>query len=35
VDKAVAEEDGGVADKDQRVAVASNHRYSTYITMIV
>jgi len=25
----VAEEDGGVADKDQRVAVASNHRHAT------
>jgi hypothetical protein len=31
----VAEEDEGVADEDQRVAVASNHRHSTYITMIV
>jgi hypothetical protein len=35
VDKVVAEEDEGVADEDQRVAVASNHRHSTYITMIV
>ena len=34
-DTAVAEEDEGVADEDQRVAVASNHRHSTYITMIV
>ena len=34
-DKVVAEEDEGVADEDQRVAVASNHRHSTYITMIV
>jgi len=30
--KAVAEEGEGVADKDQRVAVASNYRHSTYIT---
>ena len=35
VDKVVAEEDEGVADEDQRVAVASNHRHSTYITMII
>ena len=38
VDKAdtvVAEEDEGAADEDQREAVASNHRYSTYVTMIV
>jgi hypothetical protein len=34
-DKGVVEEDKGVADEDQRVAVASNHRHSTYITMIV
>ena len=34
-DTAVAEEDEGVADEDQRVAVASNHRHSTYITVIV
>jgi hypothetical protein len=34
-DTAVTEEDEGVADEDQRVAVASNHRHSTYITMIV
>ena len=34
-DTAVAEKDEGVADEDQRVAVASNHRHSTYITMIV
>jgi hypothetical protein len=27
----MAEEDEGVADEDQRVAVASNHRHSTYI----
>jgi hypothetical protein len=33
-DTAVAEEDEVVADEDQRVAVASNHRHSTYITMI-
>jgi hypothetical protein len=30
-DKVVAEEDEGVADEAQRVAVASNHRHSTYI----
>jgi hypothetical protein len=35
VDKVVAEGDEGVADEDQRVAVASNHRNSTYITMIL
>ena len=29
---AAAEEEGGAADKDQRVAVASNYRYSIYIT---
>jgi hypothetical protein len=34
-DRVVAEEDEGVVDEDQRVAVASNHRHSTYITMIV
>jgi hypothetical protein len=34
-DEVVADEDEGVADEDQRVAVASNHRHSTYITMIV
>jgi hypothetical protein len=34
-DTAGAEEDEGVADEGQRVAVASNHRHSTYITMIV
>jgi hypothetical protein len=28
-DTAAAEEEGGAADKDQRVAVASNYRYST------
>jgi hypothetical protein len=32
---AVAEVDEDVANDDQRVAVASNHRHSTYITMIV
>ena len=32
-DAAVAEE--GVADEDQRLAVASNHRHPPYITMIV
>jgi hypothetical protein len=30
-DKVVAEEDEGVVDEDQSVAVASNHRHSTYI----
>jgi hypothetical protein len=35
VDTAVAEEDEGVADEDQRVAAASDHRHSTYITIIV
>jgi len=30
-DKAVAEENMVVAEEDQRVAVASNHRHSTYI----
>jgi len=30
---AAAEEEGGAADKDQRVAVASNYRYSKYITL--
>jgi hypothetical protein len=35
VDTAVAEEDEGVADEVQREAVASNHRHSTYITMVV
>jgi hypothetical protein len=30
----VAGEDEDVADEDQRVVVASNHRHSTYITMI-
>ncbi len=34
-DKGVAEENKGVTDEDQRVAVASNHRLSTYITMII
>jgi len=34
-DKVVAEEDEVVAEEDQRVAVASNHRHSTYITMII
>ena len=29
---AAAEEEGGAADKDQRVAVASNYRYSAYVT---
>jgi hypothetical protein len=31
---AAAEEEGGAADKDQRVAVASNYRYSTYNQLI-
>ena len=31
-DTTVAGEEGGVADKEQRVAVASNYRYSIYIT---
>ena len=35
LDTAVAEEDEGAADEDQREAVASNHRHSTYLTMIV
>jgi hypothetical protein len=35
VNKVVAEVDEGVADEDQREAVASNHRHSTYITMVV
>ena len=35
VDTVVAEEDEGVADEDQREAVASNHRHSTYITIVV
>jgi len=30
-DAAVAEEDEGVADEDQRLAVASNHRHPPYI----
>jgi hypothetical protein len=30
----VVEEDEGVADEDQRVTVASNHRHSRYITNI-
>ena len=34
-DTAVAEEEEGVADEDQRVAAASNHRHSTYLTMII
>ena len=34
-DKAVVEGDKVVAEEDQRVAVASNHRHSTYITMII
>jgi hypothetical protein len=34
-DKGVAEEDKGVADEDQSVVAASNHRHSTYITMII
>jgi hypothetical protein len=29
---AAAEEEGGATDNDQRVAEASNYRYSTYIT---
>jgi hypothetical protein len=35
-DEVVAAEEGkAVAEEDQRVAVASNHRHSTYITMII
>ena len=33
-DTTAAEEEGGAADKDQRVAVASNYRYSTYNQLI-
>ena len=35
LDTAVAGEDEGAADEDQREAVASNHRHSTYLTMVV
>jgi hypothetical protein len=35
VDTVVAEEDEGAADEDQKEAIASNHRHSTYITMVV
>jgi hypothetical protein len=34
-DTAAAEEDEVVAEEDKVVAVASNHRHSTYITMII
>ena len=34
-DTVVTEADEGVADEDHREAVASSHRHSTYITMIV
>jgi len=32
---AVVEEDTEAAEEDEVVAVASNHRHSTYITMII
>jgi hypothetical protein len=34
-DMVVAEEDMVVAEEDERAAVASNHRHSTHITMII
>jgi hypothetical protein len=35
VDKAETEVDEGAADEDQRQTEASNHRHSTYITLVV
>jgi hypothetical protein len=34
-DMGVAEEDEVMTEEDEGVAVASNHRHSTYITMII
>ena len=34
-DMVAAEEVEGVTDEDEGVAVASNHRHSTHITMII
>jgi len=34
-DTVVAEEDEVVTEEDEGVAVVSNHRHSTYITMII
>jgi hypothetical protein len=34
-DEVVTEEDEVVTEEDEVVAVASNHRHSTYITMII
>ena len=34
-DKMAAEEDMVTTEEDERVAVASNHRHSTHITMII
>ena len=34
-EEVVAEEDEVVAEEEEVVAVASNHRHSTYITMII
>jgi hypothetical protein len=35
VDTVVVEMDEGAADEDQRQTEASNHRHSTYITLVV
>ena len=35
VDTMVIEEDEGAADEDQRQTAASNHRHSTFITLVV